>query len=598
MPDTNGHAPTDPASDVQSILRALNENHATGREPSGFIKEMMQARERMQNDPAFTVPGMPPEWGNSVLPHVLTFQGLFGTFSRVYRASDEALKDSLEQARFMRNDPAVMECVESRQRSTALLDWHLEPEDPESEDQKDLCKQLEKILHHIRRFTEYRNVLLQAIWFGRNAIQHQFNWKKIGGKMRLLPYSTRGQENIGWVPVHGDKLVFRYDDGTTDHIPWQLGIRVGARFGTIDRILPERWSRRIEPTDRGPAFFLTDYERQLFAVHKHMIEDGAYEDGLDAGMIHGVGIRSRIYWAWFQKQQALAFLMEYLTRSAGGLEVWYYPMGNKDALAKVQAAAQNRIAGGRNITFVPKPLGEDGAAYGVEFVEPGLAGIDMMREIITTLFGHQIKRYILGQVLSSEAEATGLGSGVADLHLDTLLQIIKYDAVNLEETLTFDLLKKIKDWNFPSARDIDIRFKIDTESPDVEQKLQSMAMAFEMGKKLSAKQIGEMVGAVEPTDDEDILQNPEAAQREQMRKAPGEGNGEFNPGFPDKEEHANQIMHNLKMGGMGSNLPPAPKARHPRPGVRGDHGDRHRASRRDRQLRQYGYRRFSLPGTK
>ena len=42
--------------------------------------------------------------GDMPLPHVLTFQGLFGTFSRVYRASDEALKDSIEVARYMRSD--------------------------------------------------------------------------------------------------------------------------------------------------------------------------------------------------------------------------------------------------------------------------------------------------------------------------------------------------------------------------------------------------------------------------------------------------------------------------------------------------------------
>jgi phage gp29-like protein len=46
-------------------------------------------------------------------------------------------------------------------------------------------------------------------------------------------------------------------------------------------------------------------------------------------------------------------------------------------------------------------------------------------------------------VLSSESAATGLGSGVANLHLDTLLQILKSDATNLEETLTSDLLDSI-----------------------------------------------------------------------------------------------------------------------------------------------------------
>lgn len=495
---------------LTDALERTSRNGDGARKPVSFIHEHVQKMESLSKDPTIEIPGVPPNLGRFALPHVQTFQGLFGSYSRAYRQSDEAMKHSRENARFMRNDPGIMECVESRQRSTALLDWQLIPENEDSEDQKALCGELEKILRRIRRFTEYRYNLLHAVWFGRYAIQHSWNWVNISGHMRVMPYVGHQRDNPGWIPVHGDKLVFRYDDGHvyqpsagTISKPDQLGILVGARHQTGERI-GKIW--KVEPTGRGLAYFLGDWERKTIALHKHMIEDGPWEDGIDAGVIHGVGIRSRIYWDWFQKQEMVAFLMSYLERSAGGIEVWTYPAGNPDALEKAQKAAKERLADGRNVIFFPKPLGEDGDQYGIQIIEPGLAGIDVMQNLLSEYYGHRIKRYILGQTLSSEASATGLGSGLAELHLDTLLQIIKYDATNLEETITYELVERIKNWNFPAAKNINVRFVINTESSNVEEKLESYAKAYEMGAKIKERDVMELIGASMPGEGDEVLQ--------------------------------------------------------------------------------------------
>src|SRR4051794_35694534 len=76
-------------------------------------------------DPASVVPGASPNLGQFIAPHVLTFSGVVSSMSRTYRPSDEAVKDSYENARYMRNDLVVMECVEARQRACALLNWHI-----------------------------------------------------------------------------------------------------------------------------------------------------------------------------------------------------------------------------------------------------------------------------------------------------------------------------------------------------------------------------------------------------------------------------------------------------------------------------------------
>lgn len=448
-------------------------------------------------DPVRKIAGAPPNMGQFLVPQVATLSGLSTSLARAYRPSDEALKHALDNARYMRNDVGLMECIEARQRSCALLDWHLEPEDAKSPMQRQLCEDLTKILRRIPRFTQYRENLLHAVWFGRYAIQHRYQWKMLGSGMRVLPTS--------WKPIHGDKLVFRIDDGS--HDPDQVGIRVGQTISLADTFgIP----RSIEPTERGMAYFLQPHERRLLAIHRHMIEDGEFETPENADRVNGVGIRSKIYWEWFQKQQLLSFLLEYLERSAFGIEIWYYPLGNDDALEKTKQAASERIGEGRNVIFVGKPLGDDAASYGVDRIEPGLAGCESLKDILDKYFGHRIKRYILGQTLTSEADATGLGSGLAELHLGTYLDIVKYDATNLEETLTTDLVAPLKLWNHPEADNVHIRFVVETETQEAEKKLQSFQTAWQMGARIKESDVMDAIGASIPTEADRVLQSPQS----------------------------------------------------------------------------------------
>lgn len=443
-----------------------------------------------------------PNMGKYPLAHISTFQSVITSAARTYREHDEAVRASLDNARYMRNDCGIMECLEGRQRCTALLNWHIEVEDDKSQEQKDLADAMTKIIEEIPYFTEYKRCLLEAIWYGKAGIQNRFGWQNIGGCMRVLP-TPRHHLDLGWKPINGDKIVFRFDDGTlTDGaFDGQMGIRVS--MAQVGKTICNRW--KVEATDRGMAYFLSEAEQQLCVVHSHMIEDAAFEDVISAGSLHGVGVRSRIYWEWVQKQESLAFLMEYLERSAGGIELWHYPAGNSQAKEEVKRAATERN-GSKNLTIVPIPPGDEGSQYGVQIIEPGMAGIETLKDILTTYFGYRIKRYILGQVGTTEQEGSGsLGGGMAELHLDTLLQIVKYDALKLEETLTRQLLRMLQKWNFPKSKNIRLKFRIDTEDEDMEKKLEAYAKAYEMGCKLKARDVMNMIGASIPGPTDDIL---------------------------------------------------------------------------------------------
>ncbi len=182
--------------------------------------------------------------------------------------------------------------------------------------------------------------------------------------------------------------------------------------------------------------------------------------------------------------ECLQRVLEYLDRSAFGVELWRYPANNPLAKQRTEEAATRQVGGGRSIIMVPSYPAEQGDQYGVEHIEPGLAGVDKLLSVIKEYFGHKIKRYILGQTLTSEAEATGLGSGVAEAHMATFADVVAYDARNLEETLTDDFLRNLQLWNFPKSEDIYLKFVIDTESPNVQERLQALKSAWDMGWQL------------------------------------------------------------------------------------------------------------------
>lgn len=455
-------------------------------------------------DPATKVKDAAPNFGRAFLPQIVTFAGIQSTYAHVYKNPDEAIRHSVDNARFMRNDCSIMESLEGRQRSCALLNWHLEPEDKKDQRQKQLVADLTACMEEIYRFTEYRRNLLEAIWYGRTAIQNRWERRKVRGEMRFCIKN--------WIPVNGDKLAFRFDDGSGKFDPDQIGVRVNGVYSQHDAIAGDR---RIEQTDYGMAYFLDPWERALFTVHKHMIEDGAFEDPLSAGRIHGVGVRDRIYWCWYQKQETMSQLMEVIQRTGTGFTIYYYESGNDRSKQEMLNIAQKQ--GPTNVILIPRVAGDESMnANGIDRIEPSSAGIDAMKAIVHEFFGHQMKRYILGQILSSESAATGLGSGVADLHQDTFMQIVQYDAVNLEETITFEVVERLKDYNFPWAKDIRIKFKIDTKDAEAESKLQAYKSAWDMGCKIKATDVMDIIGASMPDVDDEVLQNPAMQQQQRL----------------------------------------------------------------------------------
>lgn len=464
--------------------------------------------------------GAPPLYGQDFLPHVFTIQGREGIVSKSYGVSDEALRQSQQDAEIMRNEIAIQECLESRMRGTALLPGHVQPvmvERLESEEREKLEDQLKTKLKGTSTYDAkalasrvqflaeltpswmmYRYSLMNALWYGRYANVMRLARQEINGDMRTVVSS--------WQPRHGDKLVFRYHDGSWDTDPDQVGIRISWN-NDID---PDRYSNRprIEATQHGLVYWLDPLQRRTMPIHRHIIEDGSYFLPWKAGSIHGVGIRSRIFWTWWAYQECTKLLLEYLERSALGIEIWRFPAHDPKGEERAKSAAARRSGPGRSAILVPVPAGENQDLWGVQIIEPGLGGVGELKQVLREFFEQKIKRYILGQILTSEAEGTGMGSGVADAHLATLADIVKFDAINLGETLTTDFIRNLQRWNYPSTMGCLLKYVVDTESPESQRKLDAYEKAWSMGAKIRLDDLYKVIGSAKPQKGEESLANP------------------------------------------------------------------------------------------
>lgn len=451
-------------------------------------------------DHALDIPGMPPGFGQPIIPHHLTTAARYQAGYQTYYSGDEAIRDSRQNAIYMRQHTGIRECLLRRQEATALLNWHLQPEDEDDPRQKELCVRLTQILERTKRFTEMRRGLGEAIWYGRAGVQMVYKRVKVRGE-----YASVIRD---WYPVNGDKLAFRFDDGRMDAIQGDVGIRVSSSMNAElkKRLEADYGEGKIHPTERGWAYFMDSSERKRFLLHKYLIEDGPYDDGRQADKVNGVGVRDMVYWTWLQMLDVQSWMMDFLQRSGMGIEVWKYPANNAEAKAACEAAARNRTD--VSILTVPVWPGDEVGAYDVEFKEPGFAGVEAVKDLLQSYYLSQIKRLILGQNLTTESDATGLGSGVSDAHMATWSDIIRCDARGLEEDITDELIEPLKLFNFPWARDIYVRFVIDTEGDDAQSKMDAWRQAYDMGLSIKADDVRDLIGASKPDPEDEVLKSP------------------------------------------------------------------------------------------
>lgn len=466
------------------------------------------------------------------LPHVLTFSSIIGSAWRAYYhgQQDDAIRNDPEFAIAMRRDPLLMAMLQERKHATISRKWHIEVNDPKDPAQKAMANGLKMLVDRIPRKRQMFSYLLEAIWFGRYASQLDYRAEEM-----LLPSLQNPDERVrvkvpvvrAHEPVLGDKIGYLYDGTPYVQIYSPRAIEIP--------------NAAIVATTASRALALSGSWRSKFVIHMHESLDASYWQGEQAGSIYGIGVRHVLYWLAWLKRELLANILTYAERTGMGLRIWYYQAGNPQSKEAVQRAAENQTD--RTNILVPRSVNQMGKSpEAVEFVDSGSTVATLLLEILQH-FDAEMERYVIGQSLSSGTEGAGLGgTGVAALHASTKFNLVEYDAENLGETLTIDLVRKIAGWVYPASLvdEGNPRFAFDVAPPSPTEILSAIAAASALGVTFEEESVRSITGQPAPQDGDkvigavqlqtDMMKAQQKSQMEAQQQMAAMGGGQ--PGQP------------------------------------------------------------------
>jgi hypothetical protein len=429
----------------------------------------------------------PPLPTGPVVPPVQQHVATYSAGRRFYTNPDEAYQTSRENAWRMWFDLDIQDPLQSRILATAQLPMYVEPEDKTDPVQVERAAEVQKIVENIPGLLKMKVALLYAIWFGKYGVQLQYEQGRDSTGRKVLSVKD-------WSPVHGDSIVYKWDK------PGQVGVLVGPYQGEGTRELT------TEPTDLGNAHVLTPSEREAFVIHTHLHLSSDFYKPLKAGSVTGIGLRDTVYWTWWLKNESMGLLQEYLERVGLGITIYYYEQGNPQSEEAVRTLAESQTANCQ--IFWPRAPGELQGANGIERIEPSPVGVSNFLEVIREYFGAQLRRMIVGQSMTSEAHTSGMGSGLAEVHENTFMRLVTLDSVNLQETLTRELVAVIHRYSYPEDT-FKLKVRIAVDRPDPEKYLAAADKFYQMGGALDEDEVRAVLGFTKPAPDADVLVKPQ-----------------------------------------------------------------------------------------
>lgn len=421
----------------------------------------------------------------ALIPHPLTFGYVLNTIAKTYSFRwDEALRHLPQNALAMRRDCFIRSLLQERKLPTANRSWQLTPDDPRDPAQRRAVQTLTRCIKQTRRWRRFLAYLLEAIWYGRYGAQITWERRPIGNGERAWCVGSH-------TPVNGDKIQFAWDAAPV----------VFINQSAAGRYPPEY----VVYTDRVPGLKLARQNwRDQFIIHTHEVDDADYFEGELAGAVQGVGLRNWVYWAWWLRDEMLGWAVDFMKKVGTlGLLVFWYELGNKAAKAEAEKNAQR--ASKETALVMGRPGAKDTSAWGVDHVGISMTGVETLQRMIQNYFEHHIERLIIGQTLSAGVEGHGLGgTGVARLHENTKFQLLQFDADNLAETLTDDLVGPLLRKNFPDA-EFGVRFEFNVEAPDNDSKMKTVQSAAALGVTFRMDEVRELTGMSKPAEGEETV---------------------------------------------------------------------------------------------
>jgi phage gp29-like protein len=403
-------------------------------------------------------------------------RSFFTTADKLLRNSSLAYRLNPQYQMMMRADADIEGVLRSLQVTLASLEWAIVPEDDENERLVALADRISKIFDAMPRRSDFVRSMHEAVWYGNSAAN--------------LVYAKHPDLGISvkeWYPFHPDTIA--YDQRGN------LAMKVGAAYSADG---PS--SQNIGFDARVHIF--DEQERRAIVLHRVFVNAPDFNDpNSTESLYRGVGARDVCWFMWLAKQEILQDAITYAERYAMGIRVGYYPLGQDAG----RSMMENVLANLTNDNSVLLPQSGTEKIYDIDIKEPNAGRAQVFMELVNWFSG-KIKEAILGQSLSSEAASTGLGSGVANLHADTLSRIIRYHADALADSLTTDFVRVVAKMLGATDSEVNaLRFNFAPERPDPKERLEAVEKFVQMGGRVSEREVRDLLGLSEPKEDEPIL---------------------------------------------------------------------------------------------
>lgn len=234
-----------------------------------------------------------------------------------------------------------------------------------------------------------------------------------------------------------------------------LAMQEGVGFGFAGIELEwEKWGGDWIPSfhPRPQTWFTTDLTRRALRLANGTATGEALQPlgwilhmpaKVKTGYLGRAGLLRACLWPFLYKSYAIGDFAEFL-------ETYGLPI----ILGKYMAGATNEEKA--SLMRAVAALGHDARAImpegmALEVKEVSTSGNGSMHLAMVDWADRAQSKAILGQTTSSEAKATGLGSGVADLHRQVRQDILRSDARQLAGTLTRDLVYPLIALNRPGV---------------------------------------------------------------------------------------------------------------------------------------------------
>lgn len=402
-----------------------------------------------------------------LLPHEDTFASKWQQGFRTYwYRSDEALRRSHADALAMRRDPLIHACLRRRQLPTSAVPFAVEPEDPDDPAQRVAARVISQLVERIPRFQSLKLGLLEAIFYGR-----------AGAQIRYGPVTVEGIRLVGvrdHHPISGDKVVRRWG-GTP-------GVLVNAAWANSSdpQAGPRPWMRPYIDYSGNFGYTLWLARRELrdrFVIHAFEPTDTDYlYEGDMAGAVYGMGLRSRLWHPWNLRNEVASWALDALQKiGANGLLYARYPHGQEDYADKVLEMLAKLSKD--HLAAVPYTPGQSGDERPIDTIPVNAVGYDILATFQNIYEGY-IREIINGDSPTAAPSADTRKS--AELTEDTRMSYLRADAVNLQETLTEQLVAPLLRLNRGAIEELTgapvrykVRLKLQIDRPNALEDLQT-----------------------------------------------------------------------------------------------------------------------------